>query len=291
MKSIWKKLVALVVACAMGAFVLAGCNSGGSGSSGSESGSAAEGNADTIITVGATPSPHAEILGAIKDELAKEGYTLEIVEYNDYILPNNAVDQGELDANFFQHITYLNDFNAKNGTDLVSVADVHYEPLGVYSEKLQNLSEIENGATIAVPNDPTNEARALLLLQDQGLIKLRDGATLDATQLDIVDNPKNIQFKEVEAAQAVLALPDVAAAVINGNYAMKAGLNIADAIAVEVPSDELINAYKNVLVVKAGKENSPKIQALAKAINSEKVKQFVQDNYASNGQAAVIVAF
>lgn len=288
MKSIWKKSIAVVAACAMGAFALAGCSGGSNGGSDS---SAAEGNTDTVITVGATPSPHAEILGAIQDELANEGYTLEIVEYNDYILPNNAVDQGELDANFFQHITYLDDFNAKNGTDLVSVADVHYEPLGVYSEKLENLADIEDGATIAVPNDPTNEARALLLLQDQGLIKLKDGATLDATQLDIVENPKNIQFKEIEAAQAVLALPDVAAAVINGNYAMKAGLNIADAVAVEVPSDELIDAYKNVLVVKAGNEDSAKIQALVKAINSEKVKQYVEDNYASNGQAAVIVAF
>lgn len=287
MRNIWKKSIAVVTACAMGAFALAGCSSG----SGESASSAAEGDGDTTITVGATPSPHAEILGAIQEELANEGYTLEIVEYNDYILPNNAVDQGELDANFFQHITYLNDFNAKNGTDLASVADVHYEPLGVYSEKIENLSDIEDGATIAVPNDPTNEARALLLLQDQGLIKLKDGATLDATQLDIVENPKNIQFKEVEAAQAVLALPDVAAAVINGNYAMKAGLNIADAVAVEVPSDELIDAYKNVLVVKGGNEDSPKIQALVKAITSEKVKQYVEDNYASNGQSAVIVAF
>lgn len=285
---LWKKTVAVVAACALGAFGLAGCSS-------SDNNSSASGEATTdesaVIKVGASPSPHAEILNAISEDLTKAGYTLEVVEYNDYILPNTAVDEGELDANFFQHITYLNDFNEKNGTDLVSVADVHYEPLGVYSETLKSLADVEQGATIAVPNDPTNEARALLLLQDQGLIKLKDGVTLNATQVDIVENPKNIQFKEIEAAQAVLALPDVAAAVINGNYAMKAGLDIADAIAVEEPSDELIQAYKNVLVVKAGNESDPKIQALVEAINSDTVKQYIEDTYAGNGQSAVIVAF
>lgn len=284
MKNICIKIITAAALLAFGIFVLTGCSSSTNGGTASDS-------KDTIIKVGATASPHAEILEFIKDDLAKEGYTLEIAEYNDYILPNTAVDQGEIDANYFQHIAYLDDFNDKNGTNIESVADIHYEPFAIYSEQLKNLKDIKDGATIAIPNDPTNEARALLLLQDQGVIKLKDGVSLEATQLDIIENPKNIKFKEIEAAQAVLALPDVAAAVINGNYALKAGLDIDDALVVEVPNADLIDAYKNVLAVKGGNEGSPKIQALVKALTSEKVKQFIASNYSGNGQAAVISVF
>ncbi len=283
-KSFWKKAVAVVAATGLATFALAGCSGSNAGSAAS---SAATSSDDNVIRVGASPTPHAEILGAIADDLAEQGYTLDIVEYNDYVLPNTALQDGEIDANYFQHITYLNDFNEENGTDLVSVAEVHFEPFGIYSEKITNLDELADGAIVAVPNDTTNEARALLLLEQEGLIKLNPEAGLSATVVDIVENPKNLQIQEVEAAQLPRVLPDVEIACINGNYALEAGLNVADAIAVESDSSQAAQAYVNVLAVKAGNEDDAKTKALVDALLSPTVQDFIAENY--NG--AVVTVF
>ena len=190
---------------------------------------------DKTIVVGARSTPHAEILAQVKDALAKDGWTLEVKVFDDYVLPNKALNDGELDANYFQHTPYLESFNAANGTELVSAAKIHYEPFGIYANGLSSLSELADGATIIIPADDSNETRALLLLQDQGYIKLKDGAGITATVLDIVENPKNIEFSEVEAAQLPNLLPDVDYAVINSNYAISAGLNpTKDALALEL---------------------------------------------------------
>lgn len=231
------------------------------------------------IKVGATPAPHAEILEIVKEQLLEKGYQLEIVEYNDYILPNNAVQEGELDANYFQHQPYLDDFNAQNGTTLVTVATVHFEPFGLYAGKTASLEEIKEGAKVAVPNDTTNEARALLLLEAQGLIKLKEGAGINATKIDIVENPLNLEIVELEAAQIPRSLPDVDIAAINGNYAVGAGLSLKDALAVEAADSLAAQTYGNVVVVKEGNEESDKTKALVEVILSEEVKNFINDNY------------
>ena len=190
------------------------------------------------LTVGASPAPHAEILEAAREELAKKGYNLKIVEYTDYVQPNLALEAGDLDANYFQHLPYLEQFNQERGTKLVSAGKIHYEPFGIYAGKTASLDELADGAKVAVPNDATNEARALLLLEAQGLLKLADGAGLKATKTDIVENPKNLDILEVEAAQVPRSLPDVDVAVINGNYAIEAGLKVSDALAVEASDSE-----------------------------------------------------
>ena len=235
---------------------------------------------DKVIKIGASPSPHAEILEQIKEEVEAKGYTLEIIEYNDYVIPNTAVDQGELDANFFQHKPYLDDFNAENGTDIVSVASIHFEPLGIYSETLIDISEIGEGAVIGVPNDATNEARALLLLEANGLITLKEDAGVNATINDIESNPLNLEIKEIEAAQLPLSLPDLDAAVINGNYAISAGLSVSDAIAVEESTSVAAETYANILAVKAGNEDSEKIKVLIEALQSDAVKEYIENEYA-----------
>lgn len=283
-KTFLKKAAAVVACGALSSCLIAGCSSGSDNASTDAGATGTEG--DTVITVGASPTPHAEILNAVKDELAQAGYTLEIKEYNDYILPNTALQDGELDANYFQHITYLNDFNEENGTDLVAVADIHFEPFGLYSEKVTNVADLPDGATVAVPNDTTNEARALLLLEQEGLIKLKDGAGISATVVDIEENPKNLQIQEVEAAQVPRTLAEVDLAAINGNYALNAGLDVADAIATESSAGEAAQAYANVLAVKAGNENTPKTEALKDALLSPTVAQFIADNY---GGAVVAV--
>ena len=234
---------------------------------------------DKTIKVGASPSTTAEILKVAQPLLEEEGYELEIVEYNDYILPNTAVEEGDLDANYFQHITYLNDFNENNGTHLVSVAGIHYEPFGIYAGKTSSLDGLQEGAQVAVPNDPTNEARALLLLEAQGLIKLKEGVGILATALDIEENPLNLELKEMEAAQIPRVLPDVDIAVINGNYAIASGLKVADALAVEADDSAAAEAYVNVIAVKEGNENLDKIKALTAAVQSEEVKQFIDETY------------
>lgn len=232
------------------------------------------------ITVAASPVPHAEILAEAAKILAKEGWTLKVTEFEDYVQPNLVVDSGEIDANYFQHVPYLDDFNAEKGTHLVSVAGIHYEPFGIYPGTKASLSDIADGDVIAVPNDTTNEARALLLLQDNGIIKLADGAGLTATVKDIVENPHNVKIQELEAAQVSRVKDEVAFVVLNGNYALETGFSVAhDAVAYETSASTAAKTYVNVLVVKEGNENDEGIQALAKVLKSDEIKQFITDTY------------
>ena len=232
------------------------------------------------ITVAASPTPHAEILAEAAKLLAKEGWTLKVTEFEDYVQPNLVVDSGEIDANYFQHVPYLDNFNEEKGTQLVSVAGIHYEPFGIYPGTKSSLSDIADGDVIAVPNDTTNEARALLLLQDNGIIKLADGAGLTATVKDIVENPHNVKIQELEAAQVSRVKDEVAFVVLNGNYALEAGFSVAhDAVAYETSASTAAKTYVNVLVVKKGNENNEGIQALAKVLKSDEIKQFITDTY------------
>lgn len=293
-----KKIQALLLAAfTLGAIGLTGCTSERTPSTNSdtdvpasdadtETGSQSDENLE-VIKVGASITPHAEILEQVKDVLAEQGYDLQIVEYNDYILPNTALESGDLDANFFQHQPYLDDFNAENGTHLVSVAAVHFEPFGLYAGKTGSLDDLTEGATVAVPNDTTNEARALLLLEAQGLIKLKEGAGLTATVLDVEENPLNLEIKEIEAAQIVRSLQDVDIAAINGNYAAEGGLDVADAIAVEASDSLAADTYGNVIVVKAGNEDSAKTKALVDAVLSDEVRSYIEKTYGN----AVIPVF
>ncbi len=232
------------------------------------------------IVIGASPSPHADILKAAKKELKKEGYELEIKEYSDYVQPNTALESGDLDANYFQHKPYLDDFNKQKKTHLVSAGTIHYEPFGIFPGKTKTLKALKNGATVAVPNDTTNEARALLLLQDQGLIKLKDGAGLTATKKDIVENKKDLAIKEIEAAQIPRSLKDVDIAVVNGNYALEAGLKVnKDALATEDADSIGAKTYGNVVAVKKGNEKTDATKALIKALKSDTVKKYINDKY------------
>lgn len=231
---------------------------------------------NAVLTVGATPEPHAAILNLIVEDLAKEGITLKVVEFTDYVTPNDAVESGQIDANFFQHVPYMNTFNAEKGYHLVSVVGTHVEPLALYSSKYKALADIPEGSTIAIPNDPTNEGRALLLLQSAGLIKLDDAASLTATPQNVVENAKKFAFKEIEAASLPRVLADVDGAIINGNYALPAGLTAKnDGLLVEGAD----SPYVNIVTVKAGNENDPRIQALVKAITSQKVKDYIISKY------------
>ena len=232
-----------------------------------------------VIKVGATPAPHAEVLELIKDDLEAQGYTLEIVEYNDYVLPNRGVTEGDLDANYFQHVSYLNDYNAENETDIVNAGFIHYEPFAVYGGKSTSLKDLPDGAQIAVPNDGTNEGRALKLLEAQGLIKLNPDAGFLATKLDIVENPKNLDIVEMEAAQLPRVLDSVDVAVINGNYAIGAGLKLADALAIESGDSEAAQLYGNIIACANGAEESDKIVALVEALQTDEVKEFMNDKY------------
>ena len=234
------------------------------------------------LVVGASSTPHAEILEAVKGELEALGYELEVKIFDDYIMPNLALADSELDANYFQHEPYLLNFNAENGTDLVSAAAIHYEPMGIYGGSKSSLDELAEGDIIAVPNDGTNEARALLLLQDQGLITLKEGidaSTETATILDIAENPKNLEIVEMEAKNIPHSLPDVAFAVINGNYALQAGLTGNDALASESADSDAAQTYANILAVRAGEEDSAKTQALVTALTSETCRQFIEETY------------
>lgn len=234
------------------------------------------------IVVGASSTPHAEILEAVKGELEALGYELEVTIFDDYVMPNLALADGEIDANYFQHEPYLLNFNAENGTELVSAAAIHYEPMGIYGGSKSSLDELAEGDIIAVPNDGTNEARALLLLQDQGLITLKEGidaSTETATILDIAENPKNLEIVEMEAKNIPHSLPDVAFAVINGNYALQAGLTGNDALASESADSDAAQTYANILAVRAGEEDSAKTQALVTALTSETCRQFIEETY------------
>ena len=250
-------------------------------------GCAGKGN-DKTITVAASPTPHAEILKVAAEVLAKDGYTLEIKEFNDYVQPNNVVEDGEMDANYFQHQPYLDDFNANNGTHLVSVAAIHYEPFGIYAGTKSSLDDLTEGDKIAIPNDGSNRARALFLLEANGVLTMKAGSGMDATVLDIQENPLNLEIVEMEAAQIAGVRDSVALAVINGNYALLAGLNVStDALASEDPESVSATTYANILAVKEGNESSPKIQALIKALQSEEVKTFINETY--NGAVVPLI--
>lgn len=232
------------------------------------------------VTVAATSVPHAEILEAAKPLMAAKGWELKVTEFTDYVQPNEVVESGDMDANYFQHITYMESYNEEKGTHLVDAGDIHYEPLGVYPGKQSDLSAITDGAEIAVPNDTTNEARALLLLQEQGLITLSDGAGITATVNDIKENPHNIKFVELAAEQIPRSLPDFDFAVINGNYALEAGLNAStDALATETSDSDAVKKYVNIIAVKEGSENNEGIKALVEVLKSDEIKKFINDTY------------
>ena len=256
------------------------------GEEAAEDTAAASGELEKLV-VGASPAPHAEILEAAREVLASKGYDLEIVEYTDYVIPNNALDSGDLDANYFQHKPYLDSFNEQNGTDLVSAGAIHYEPFGIYAGKTASLDALPDGATVLVPNDITNEARALLLLEAQGLLTLKEDAGLEATPTDIVDNPKNLEFVELEAALLPRSLPDEDIAVINGNYAIEAGLKMSDALAVEDSDSLAATTYGNVVAVRAEDAESDKTKALIEALTSPEVKEFIETTY----EGAVVPLF
>ena len=275
-----KKVVSIALTAALSVGLLAGC-------SGADTNTDANEEAK-VITVAASPSPHAEILAVAGEVLAAEGYELKVTEFTDYVVPNNVVENDEIIANYFQHQPYLTDFNAENSTHLVSVASIHYEPFGIYSSKHASLDEIAEGAIITVPNDTTNEARALQLLQAEGIIKLADGAGLNATKQDIVENPYNVDIQEIEAAALPPTLDSADFSVINGNYAIPAGLNVAkDALACEDAASEAAQTFANILVVKEGNEESEEVQALVKALTSEEVKTFINEKY----EGAVVPIF
>ena len=281
MKKLWTIALALVLCLS-----LAAC--GGSDSAAEEPATEEAAVEETVesvtLNVAASPTPHAEILLECVDILAEQGITLKVNEYGDYIVPNTAVEEGDEDANYFQHVPYLDNFNAENGTHLVSVAGVHVEPMGIYAGMTASLEELADGATVAVPNDVTNEARALLLLEAQGLIKLDEAAGLEATPNDIVENPKNLSFVELEAAMVPNTLTEVDIAVINVNYALEAGFNpVEDALAIENAD----SPYVNILVVKEGNEGNEAVAALIEVLHSDAVRTFINEKYAG----AVVPAF
>ena len=260
-----KKIVVTIVTAALVLGTLAGCGSK---------------KDDGTITVAASATPHAEILEQVKPILADQGYTLEVTVFNDYVQPNQVVESGEFDANYFQHIPYLDSFNEEQGTHLVNAGGIHYEPFGIYPGTKSDLSEIAEGDVIAVPNDTTNEARALLLLQDNGILTLKAGVGLEATVRDIEDNPYNVEIQELEAAQVPRVKEEVAFMVLNGNYAMEAGFSMAkDAVAYEQSDSEAAQTYVNVIAVKEGNENSERIKALVAALKSDTIKEYINNTY------------
>lgn len=233
-----------------------------------------------VIKIAASPTPHSEILEQAKPILAEKGYDLQITVFDDYVIPNEVVESGEFDANYIQHIPYLNSFNEEKGTHIVSVGEIHYEPFGIYSGTKKSLADIADGDTIAVPNDTTNEARALLLLQANGIIKLKDGAGLTATVNDIVENPHNIVIKELEAAQVSRVVGEVPYVVLNGNYALAAGFVVSrDALAYESPDSEAAVTYVNIIAVKEGNENNEGIKELVENLKSEEIQKFITEKY------------
>ena len=235
---------------------------------------------DKTITVAASETPHSEILEQAKPILEKEGYDLEVTVFDDYVQPNEVVESGDFDANYFQHIPYLDSFNEEKGTHLVNAGGIHYEPFGIYPGTKDSLDDLEDGDTIAVPNDTTNEARALLLLQDNGIITLKDGVGLEATVNDIEENPHNVEIVELAAEQVARVADETAYIVLNGNYALQAGYSVAkDALAYEKSDSEAAKTYVNVIAVKEGNENSDKIKALVAALKSDEFKDFINEKY------------
>lgn len=272
-----KKILSLAATALLASSLLfAGCGSNES---------AAPVNTDqTVIKVGATPVPHSEILEQIKPILEKDGVKLEIMEFSDYVQPNIALNDGEIDANFYQHEPYLDSFNKERGTKLQAICKVHLEPMGLYSSKIDDIKGLKNGSRIAIPNDPTNGGRALLLLQNHGIIELKDGGSTASTISDIVKNPNHLTFIELDAAQLPRSLSDVDAAVINTNYALQANLNpLTDALIIETKD----SPYANILVIREGTENNEKIQKLVKALHSPEARSFIANEY----KGAIVPAF
>lgn len=276
-----KKILSSLLIAALSLSVLAGCASTSTTSTaaGSAAGSTPSTAAAKKIVIGASPTPHAIILKEAAKLLKAKGYDLQIKEFSDYILPNTALDTKEIDANYFQHQPYLDKFNKEKGTSLVSAGSIHYEPFGIYAGKTKSLAELKDGATIAVPNDTSNEARALLLLQAQGLIKLKDGADITATQKDIVENKKKLKFVEIDAAQLVRTLQDVDLATINGNYALQGSLKVSDALAVEADDSIAASTYANIIAVRKGDESRDEIKALIEVLKSDEIKTFIKNNF------------
>ena len=264
-----KRVVSIILASVLALGVFAGCG-GNNGAAGD----------DKTITIGASSTPHAEILEAAKPILEEKGYTLEVTTFEDYVIPNEVVESEEMDANYFQHIPYLESFNEEKGTHLVNAGGIHYEPFGIYPGQKTDLAEVAEGDVIAVPNDTTNEARALLLLQDNGIIKLKEGAGLTATKNDIEEYLVAVEILELEAAQIARRAEEVAYIVLNGNYALQAGYSVAnDAIAYELSDSTAAQTYVNVIAVKEGNENSEKIKALVDVLKSDAIKEYINSTY------------
>ena len=270
-----KKFGAFLLAGVLAIGTLTGCGSTDKKAEGST------GSTDSkVIKVAASATPHAEILEEAKPLLEKEGYDLEVTVFDDYVQPNEVVDSGDFDANYFQHAPYMEQFNKEKGTKLVDAGDIHYEPFGIYPGTKKSLDEIADGDEIAVPNDKTNEARALLLLQDNGIIKLKDGAGLTATVNDIAENPHNIKIVELEAAQVARVTGETAFVVLNGNYALQAGYSVKkDALAYEAADSEAAKTYVNIIAVKDGNQDSDAIKALVKVLKSDDIKKFIDEKY------------
>ncbi|HCJ57607.1 MetQ/NlpA family ABC transporter substrate-binding protein [Lutispora sp.] len=274
-----KKIISLVLALLLLASLTIGCAPKEEAAP-----AAAENEKETVLKVGATPIPHAEILEVVKPLLEKKGLKLEVIVFNDYVQPNTALADKELDANFFQHQPYLDNFNKERGLNLVSAAKVHVEPLGLYSKKINSITELKDGSTIAIPDDATNNARSLLLLQENGIIKLKDGGSISSSENDVVENPRNLKFQAIEAAQLPRVLEDVDAAIINTNFAIPANLNpVKDALLIEDGN----SPYANTLVIRGGDEGREDLKELSNALNSPEVKKFIEEKY----EGAIIAAY
>ena len=275
MKNQFKNIITAVLAFTV-AVSAAACTGADTSTVSSETASEA---VAAVIKVGANITPHAEILEKAKPILAEKGITLEVVELEDSITPNTGVIEGSLDANYFQHVPYLEQFNSENGSDLVSIGAIHYEPFGIYAGKTDDLSKLEDGAVVAVPNNVTNEARALLLLAQEGIISLKEEAGVNATVEDITDNPKNIEFKELAPEQLVSALPDVDIAVINGNYAIEGGLHVSQALAVEANDGIAAVTYGNIIATSPDKADDESLKTLVEVLQSDEISRFIKDKY------------
>ncbi|MDD3360850.1 MAG: MetQ/NlpA family ABC transporter substrate-binding protein [Hespellia sp.] len=275
-----KRLLSALLAGSVVLAALTGCTKANADTAGSAAGSSASAGDSKTIKIAASATPHAEILEQAKPILADEGYTLDITVFDDYVQPNEVVESGEFDANYMQHVPYLESFNKEKGTHLVDAGDIHYEPFGIYPGTKSSLDDIADGDTIAIPNDTTNEARALLLLQDNGIITLKEDAGLEATVKDITENPHNVQLEELEAAQVSRVTKEVAYVVLNGNYALEAGYTVdKDALAYEKSDSEAAKTYVNIIAVKEGNEDNKAIQALVKVLKSDEIKQYIEDTY------------
>ena len=274
-----KKLLSFTLTAFLLAAALTGCASGDKEESGQTGDNSGSGASEETLIIGASLTPHAEILEQVKPILEKEGVILDIVKMEDTVTPNTGLLEGSLDANFFQHQPYLDDFNKENGSDLASAGTVHYEPFGIYAGKTTNLADLPDGATVAVPNNVTNEARALLLLEQEGLLTLKEGVDIKATVNDITENKKNLKFKEIAPEQLVRSLPDVDVAVINGNYAIEGGLHVKDALAVESNQSVAAKTYANIVAVQKKDLEKESVKKLVQVLQSDDIKKFIEEKY------------